>query len=325
MKDINKIEQEVSDILNDKVESNECNTESADLADYISRDLEEFGGVVEAEWTARNHSKVGDIDVKTGNGDIVHCELKVLSNTGRKGTLGNISQATFKEFKLFSNIKYSWKEHRRQNNNYKSKSIDILNQYDYYPDDIESMSNNTIKKRAAMGRHLRDVLDVPTGNKVKKIAEQKINHNERKVQEAAEIVIDVTELESKTRRDYINYLQSLNQNNTNIKKISILLLSGFKKQSHLEENWGGDIKNIKNTLEDKYRTYYCYESKVKNSSRARTIKELTKDKSFKFNFENNRSLYVSTENHKKILTFSLNWKNVFQGIKTDSINVFSEI
>lgn len=234
--------------------------------------------------TAYSYSEVGDIEVDYKDGEKIFFEIKYLSNN-QKGTLANLSTNVLKDYNIFEDEFYSFADFNEKINWHFGYVSSKLKEYNIH---FVPVTRTHIYEEA---RKLRD--DANLGIDKAIFIKQKI------------------EEEAKNKKiEYLNYLS--NQRILNNKNLILLINDLYEgrhsKKQKLSENKVVYIyiNNVSNTIEIKEETidFYgnCY------------IEYILGETSFK----------IKNEKKETLLTFSLHWGNVFQGIQTLCFRVFSK-
>lgn len=258
------------------------------LGKYLKRKYPDY----EAVHVGKTHSVNGDIQLlkqsDTGALLVKTIELKFVKKT-KKGTLANLGQDFLYRNNVFD---LSWKEHSKDFN-LQEKIIDIMKKYGY-----ANKSISTQKAFTEEGRRIRE--DAKKGDMYAMICKDEIiklaNSEKMKFLEKVDYVS-----KEDLKLFYINMIFGNHRINSYDKDIS----------KHIETN------NVDGQIE----IYYL---NLNDGSVATEDSELEGLISEHFDMEHTIENACVTITYKRepIMRISLNYKNVFQGIKNPAINVF---
>lgn len=289
--------------------------------------LKDFGTIKEARHIGNiyNTSEIGDIKIiKEETSNWRYIELKMSENPKSKGTLANISQDALSNAKLFGNgIINPWSKFRAIKK-YSTKIQILLNQYSNYP--AECNRGTIVEQIENKARHLRDLFKKVTkirGNIANKVCNYKSHHN---IKEIATILCKISNFAKMDKIEYLVYLSKFEQDEENIKKFTIAMLIGYHTQLQLNYILGLPYQNITNLISH-YSVYYTNQSESKIVASSDDLVEEAKkiiNSQVGILIPNNQTNLLITMNGRIILRVVLNWKNVFQGIKTPCLNIFKE-
>jgi len=296
----------------------------------VSERIREDFDVVRAEFIGRTYSEPGNIKLFLANGRVAYIELKLVESG--KGTRANLGQNALTEFRLFKgdNI-LSWQEFRRRKN-FDDEVLRRLNTYSNYDKVKLSKYRGGEKERKA--RYLRDILNPKPGEAIETAVRRAMGSQDPVLRLAAMVVKGILELARMDKLEYIEYLQSLEQDPESIKRFTILILLGVHKEDVLRRAFRGFNQLIISLKEGLfvYRTYYVRKRDCRICAEDLTtlIVKLLSSSDFRITFPPNETCceieYRDPDSGawEKLLRVVFHWKNVFQGIATPCLNIFDE-
>lgn len=288
------------------------------MADEI---IDDFSKITEADRVGGSLDTPGDIEIITEDGSTVYIETKFVKE--RSGTLANLWGDALTELGQLEDA-MSWSEFREYTN-HAGWVNSHLNRFDYPPTlDLPEKNKTTRYKKA---KHLKRMIGHSgknTDNTAKKIIKESNTTDDQRL--ASEIIINITNLDTEEKINYLQYLDQKDQNSLEIKRFAILLILGIHTKNKIKSFDDTDIEEFQPETAE----YIIYRGVRKNNSIIKLnpddfVDRLT-DKEFSYRFdEDNTSIKILTEwegEKKPILSASLNWGNKFQGIQNDSIRIF---
>jgi hypothetical protein len=293
------------------------------MAERIDND---FSNIVEVEHIGTSYDTLGDIVITTDDGSEVYIETKFVENGG-SGTLANLWSDCLTDLGQLENT-MSWDEFRELSN-HDAWVNSHLNRFSY-PSTLDLPEDNK-STRWDKASHLKDVIGWTRGSNTDTTAEEILEDPEITEDQrlAAEIILTITKLDRSERLKYIDLLQEKDQNNSIIKRFSILLILGVHTKKKIKEYSETPIEELHNET-DQYIMYIGNrdDTTIRDMRPMDYISRLIdKEFSYRINVQDNSSLEIVTEwedEEKPILSASLNWKNKFQGIQNPSVNIFSQ-
>lgn len=319
-------ERMVVKFINENGVSNENKQEGyEEIASLVAEEIKnDFPDMNSCYHAGNSYDSLADIVVEDNEGENHFLELKFVKNNN--GTMSNMGQDTLTNFDLFKNA-LSWSEFREKNS-HESWVREKLDKFDYPSEKLKG-SEGTKTRLYSKAKHLKEVIGCRRGEKTTKAANRILNNTDSSRDEikAAEIVNEIIEKDRKEKIKYLNHLEDKTQNNENVKKLSLLIISGIHTEKLLEEHWDIPLEQLEEELEN-YMIYYGRKStsEVEKETLSSLLKGLL-NKDFYVDFDKDQtsvSIKVEGKTERKILSVAFNWKNKFQGIQTPSLNVFEE-
>lgn len=321
----------VNDLLNGRpIDSERRAHEFFDYASaFAKRIRDDFPTLQESEHIGNIYgSSIGDIKLLLESGEEVFLELKFLESG--LGTRANIGQDSLTKFHLFKGEGvFPWSDFR-SSKKHDQWVRDELDRFGQYPASIQNIrSKRAISERASC---LKQLLGITRGENCEKVADDVLNNPSLPPIKllTANIVKSIMVRDKQEKREYINYLKTLEQNYDNIKKFLFLILAGAHTKDSLEAQWAIDLNKIIEALRHKYYVYYIYKKtlgiKVEDYSQKLT-NLLTKQIFISFRKDQTNvlmSFYGDSGNEIPILRIVFHWKNKFQGIETPCLNIFDD-
>ena len=304
------------------------------IADKIKSKIS--GNILDAVHIGNSYDSIGDIKLKLEDGGLRFCELKMSESTGR-GTAFNITVKTFTETGVFETEVLSWKEYMNQHDHTETVT-ELLESYEYYPESIHDEYNTAYQKRKTLGRYIRDYVDDNAES-----VESALECSDQSIQQAAQIKTDIKSFDRSMKKSFLKYLDSQSINSERLKAIALVLAGGYHKKKQVVEfvdvvEEVSDMVGGINHVFDDYRVFYAHnveEGKegltVKSGNQETAIDVLSDKSEWKFSFTDEDETvkttsfsigFVENDLFTPVYRISLNWKNVFQGIASPSVNGF---
>ena len=221
----------------------------------------------------------------------------------------------------------SWSEFR-ETKEHDQWVRDELDRFRQYPTSIQ----NTRSKRAIYERAscLKQLLGITKGENCEKVADDVLNNPSLPPIKllAANTVKSIMVRDKQEKREYINYLKTLEQNYDNIKKFLFLILAGAHTYDSLKAQWDINLITILNTLRHKYYVYYIYKGPldIDVEDYSQKLRNLLDTKAFILFQEDQTNCLIcfkdDSGNKIPVLRIVFHWKNKFQGIETPCLNIF---
>lgn len=304
------------------------------IADKIKEQVSD--NILDAVHIGNSYDSIGDIKLELENEGLRYCELKMSESRGT-GTAFNICFNTLTDTGVFEEDVLSWKEYMGEHN-HGDTVVGLLDSYDFYPEGIHSEYNTERQKRMKLGRYIRDYINENADS-----VEDAINHGAEPVRQAARIKQEIKNFDREMKKEFLEYLSNHTINSERLKAVSLVLAGGYHKQKQVKEY----VEVVEDVSEmvggvghvfDDYRVFYAHNVEdgkngltVEKGEQEKAISKLSEKQNWMFSFTNENGMAETTsfeigfkENDEftTVYKISLNWKNVFQGIATPSINGF---
>lgn len=304
------------------------------IADKIKDKIS--GNILNAVHIGNSYDSIGDIKLEIENEGLRYCELK-MSNSNGTGTAFNITFETLTDTGVFDQDVLCWKEYLKEQN-HGEKVIELLESYEFYPEKIHNEYNTELQKRKQLGRYIRDHV-----NEQAESVDTALTHSDKSVQQAAKIKREIKQFDREMKKEFLEYLSSHEIDQKRLKEVALVLAGGYHKQRQVREY----VEVVENVSEmvggvghvfDDYRVFYAHNVgdgkdglKVEKGNQEKVVDILSEKENWRFSFTDKTggiektSFEIGFEENNDftpVYKISLNWKNVFQGIATPSVNGF---
>jgi hypothetical protein len=308
--EIEEMEKSVANCLNGHSPSIlETHKWYAHMSAFVNHIKEICAQFKKAEHIGNEYGKeVGDIKLVMKDDTRRYFELKASESASGKGTLANITQNAITEYGLLlipeNQSILSWAQFRKRGN-FSTIIQGLLNSYEA-PGQLDfNKKAELIKEKATAGD--KDAISI----KAKIIA-----------------------YANRDKKDYINYVRSFKPHKENIIKFVFCLLNGIHTKNEIKAVMASNSLEEIEQKADVLTTLYSNQrgGTIIVSESTNRMDTLIEDfERFSFSFPETADQVVSTHivgfekssgREQQFIKLQLNWKNIFQGIKTPCINVF---